>query len=345
MLAPGAYAARARGVDGAAVDAVRLRHAQKYEELLELIAHEYFHLWNVKRIRPRALGRRLHSEELHPLVVGRRGRPATTIAHPAAREAAAVNVLEKPPTSGGRCWGSPGAEAQRRGVVVRRVDQALPPRREQRELDDLVYLRARRVSGDGPRDPQALGGQALARRRVRRLWGSTGARRGTRTRRAARVRAAVELDLDATFARCVRGREDRIWRRRGVGGLTCAEEGQKDDSDGSARRVAGGADEGVGRQLVVSAVLAGSPAEAAGYTRGTDRGRGGVAGGREGPGERLAARRPEVRWGDGVPQGRGAAVEVALGRSRRRGDRAGGRAGSRRRRCMGVDGEEWVAKW
>jgi predicted metalloprotease with PDZ domain len=29
---------------------------KKYEEFLELVSHEFFHLWNVKRIRPRALG-------------------------------------------------------------------------------------------------------------------------------------------------------------------------------------------------------------------------------------------------------------------------------------------------
>src|SRR5262249_6723110 len=29
---------------------------KKYEEFLELISHEYFHLWNVKRIRPEVLG-------------------------------------------------------------------------------------------------------------------------------------------------------------------------------------------------------------------------------------------------------------------------------------------------
>jgi predicted metalloprotease with PDZ domain len=29
---------------------------KKYEEFLELVSHEYFHLWNVKRIRPAALG-------------------------------------------------------------------------------------------------------------------------------------------------------------------------------------------------------------------------------------------------------------------------------------------------
>ncbi len=29
---------------------------KRYEELLELVSHEYFHVWNVKRIRPRALG-------------------------------------------------------------------------------------------------------------------------------------------------------------------------------------------------------------------------------------------------------------------------------------------------
>jgi predicted metalloprotease with PDZ domain len=32
------------------------RPRKKYEELLELFAHEHFHSWNVKRIRPRALG-------------------------------------------------------------------------------------------------------------------------------------------------------------------------------------------------------------------------------------------------------------------------------------------------
>ena len=29
---------------------------KRYEELLELVSHEYFHVWNVKRIRPRVLG-------------------------------------------------------------------------------------------------------------------------------------------------------------------------------------------------------------------------------------------------------------------------------------------------
>ncbi|RRB06927.1 M61 family metallopeptidase [Larkinella rosea] len=31
-------------------------NAQLYQNLLSLVAHEYFHLWNVKRIRPKALG-------------------------------------------------------------------------------------------------------------------------------------------------------------------------------------------------------------------------------------------------------------------------------------------------
>jgi hypothetical protein len=29
---------------------------KRYEELLELVSHEFFHVWNVKRIRPRVLG-------------------------------------------------------------------------------------------------------------------------------------------------------------------------------------------------------------------------------------------------------------------------------------------------
>src|SRR5207245_2492302 len=32
------------------------RPRKKYEDLLELFSHEHFHAWNVKRIRPRALG-------------------------------------------------------------------------------------------------------------------------------------------------------------------------------------------------------------------------------------------------------------------------------------------------
>lgn len=38
---------------------------KKYEELLELVSHEYFHLWNVKRIRPRQLGPFDYTRENH----------------------------------------------------------------------------------------------------------------------------------------------------------------------------------------------------------------------------------------------------------------------------------------
>ena len=31
-------------------------HEETYKDFLSLVAHEYFHLWNVKRLRPKALG-------------------------------------------------------------------------------------------------------------------------------------------------------------------------------------------------------------------------------------------------------------------------------------------------
>ena len=44
------------------------------QEALETAAHEFFHLWNVKRLRPAALGTfRLHPRELLALALGRRG--------------------------------------------------------------------------------------------------------------------------------------------------------------------------------------------------------------------------------------------------------------------------------
>ncbi|MCG9875064.1 MAG: PDZ domain-containing protein [Leptospiraceae bacterium] len=37
-------------------DASKLKDRNEYLKLLELLCHEYFHLWNIKRIRPKALG-------------------------------------------------------------------------------------------------------------------------------------------------------------------------------------------------------------------------------------------------------------------------------------------------
>jgi predicted metalloprotease with PDZ domain len=57
MLAPGAYGGLEHRASTALLSSpFAFATRKKYEELLELVSHEYFHLWNVKRIRPRALG-------------------------------------------------------------------------------------------------------------------------------------------------------------------------------------------------------------------------------------------------------------------------------------------------
>ncbi|HEX9100555.1 MAG TPA: hypothetical protein VF997_00050, partial [Polyangia bacterium] len=57
MLAPNQYGGLEHAKSCALLSSPFTFHPRKkYEELLELVAHEFFHLWNVKRIHPEALG-------------------------------------------------------------------------------------------------------------------------------------------------------------------------------------------------------------------------------------------------------------------------------------------------
>ena len=47
-----------------------LRDAQAYDALLALTSHEYFHVWNVKRLRPVELGPWDYTKETHTRVSG-----------------------------------------------------------------------------------------------------------------------------------------------------------------------------------------------------------------------------------------------------------------------------------
>ena len=56
-----------------------LQHPKGWEDFLTLAAHEYFHLWNVKRMKPQALRPlRLLAGELHLAALGLRGVTRTT---------------------------------------------------------------------------------------------------------------------------------------------------------------------------------------------------------------------------------------------------------------------------
>jgi predicted metalloprotease with PDZ domain len=57
LLAPGAYGGLEHKASTALLSTpFAFASRKKYEELLELVSHEFFHLWNVKRIRPTQLG-------------------------------------------------------------------------------------------------------------------------------------------------------------------------------------------------------------------------------------------------------------------------------------------------
>jgi predicted metalloprotease with PDZ domain len=66
-LAGGAAAGGLEHRDSAALLAAPscFRPRKAYEDLLELVAHEHFHAWNVKRIRPRALARLDYAREAY----------------------------------------------------------------------------------------------------------------------------------------------------------------------------------------------------------------------------------------------------------------------------------------
>ena len=102
---------------------------------LSLASHEYFHLWNVKRLRPMELGPvRLRARGLsaQPVDFGRADR---LLRRPPARARRAVHAGRIPgassPTPIRTLQTTPGAaDADRRDGLVRRLDQAVPAGRQ-----------------------------------------------------------------------------------------------------------------------------------------------------------------------------------------------------------------------
>ena len=134
--------------------------SEGYRNFLGLASHEYFHSWNVKRIKPAAfVAVRPRARELHAAAVGVRGHHVL-LRRPRARaerrdRAAVVSRAAGPRDHDGAAHaGTPPAE--RRRVELRRMDQVLPSGREHAE-------RRRQLLREG------LAGRARARSRAARV--------------------------------------------------------------------------------------------------------------------------------------------------------------------------------
>ena len=121
---------------------------QAYVGWLNLVSHEFFHVWNVKRLRPAALGPfDYENENYTPSLWVSEGSLRTTATCSCGAQASRATR-----SSSGRC--RPTSEAWRRrrapgaaghAVVLRRLDQAVPSRRELRQYVDQLL---REGSGD-----------------------------------------------------------------------------------------------------------------------------------------------------------------------------------------------------
>jgi predicted metalloprotease with PDZ domain len=273
---------------------------KKYEDLLELVSHEYFHLWNVKRIRPRVLG---------PFDYGRENYTRSLWVAEGITSYYDRYTLRRARLMGGKRYLEKLAEEW--GSLL-----AVPGRRrqsvEESSYDAWIKLYRPDENSANSTVSYYLKGAVVAlcldleiRRRsggrrslddvMVRLWREYGERdRGFADGDVQlEMERAVDLDLGSFFERCVRGREDPDLE--GVlrsAGLTLR---AKVEKDGDEVKTPGWLGVNL-KGATVSTALAGGPAEQAGLYAGDEIvAVNGFRADDKGLAERLAARRPGDR--------------------------------------------------
>jgi predicted metalloprotease with PDZ domain len=253
------------------------RPREKYEHLLELAAHEFFHLWNVKRLRPEALGPFDYEREVYTsllwamegltsyydsLVLCRAG-----IFSPERYLKKIAERLQKYEEKPGRRRQSLSASSFDTWIKLYQPNEnALNCQMSYYEKGELVGmcldLEIRRRTG-GLRSLDDV---------MRRLYREC-LRRGRgfpepEFRRA--CERAAGGPLDRFFADCVDGTADISWNRYlGAAGLRLEKEPRKPEEGEAARRAKpwlGVAVQKGGAALTITAVVEGSPADRAGLS-------------------------------------------------------------------------------
>ena len=250
-----------------------------YRTFLGLASHEYFHAWNVKRIRPVAFAPyELVARGLHPRPVGLRGNHLV-LRRPCAgeeRRPAGVRLAGASRAHGHRRHARPGPHAAERGrVELRRLDQVLPRRREHPQRGGEL-LRQGIARGAGARSHASPHGASLDAV-MRALWerygkADVGVPEGTIAGLATEL---AGRPLDDFFARYVDGTEDPpladLLRRSACASRRGRPRGPTDRGGKPAKDVQRcwlGLKLASGAEARVQHVLSGSPAERAGLAAG-----------------------------------------------------------------------------
>ncbi len=165
-LAPGARGGlEHRASQSVAIDPWAFKPAKAYRDTLLLFSHELFHAWNVKRIRPEALGPFDYTKEVHTKDLW--AMEGVTSYYEVLL---AVRAGLLTPAQGFEEWmtswtghlETPGRDgAERRDGLVRHLDPLLPPRRELRErCGELLPARPAPRARARPHDPRCDRGPA-----------------------------------------------------------------------------------------------------------------------------------------------------------------------------------------
>jgi predicted metalloprotease with PDZ domain len=250
---------------------------KKYEDLLELVSHEFFHLWNVKRLRPRALGPFDYTRENYTRALWVVEGLTSYYDRYALRRAGLITVkryLDKLAEEWGALLAVPGRARQ--SVEESSFDAWIKLYRPDENSGNstvsyylkgsLVWLCLDLEIRRRTRGARSVDHALLA------LWRAYGqAERGYADEDVqGEVERAVELDLGDFFDRYVRGREDPdLAGALAACGYLLRARPERGDEDGPGAWLGAQtrAEEG---KLVVTAVPTGSPAEAAGLYAGDE---------------------------------------------------------------------------
>jgi predicted metalloprotease with PDZ domain len=295
MLVPNAHGGLEHKSSSACLGSSYAFSARKrYEELLELLSHEYFHLWNVKRIRPRALGPFDYTRENYTRSLWvcegltsyyDRYMVRRTGLQPASR------YLEKLAEEWGRLLDTPGRKRQ--SLLESSFDAWIKLYKpDESTVNSTVsyYLKGGLVTIclDLEVRRRTAGARTLDHV-LRRLW--------ERREHAyaddeikGEIERALDLDLSEFFDRYVSGTEDPDLAGALAGvGLTLRPKKQDEPAGGWLGATLRTQEE----RLRVAAVLAGGPAEAGGLAPGDEIiAVDGFRVDEKALGERMAARRP-----------------------------------------------------
>lgn len=300
MLAAGAYGGLEHRASSALLSSpFAFSTRKKYEELLELVSHEFFHLWNVKRIRPRALGPFDYGAENYTRSLWVVEGVTSYYDRHALRRAGLIpakRYLEKLGEEWGRLLDIPGR--RRQSLEEASFDAWIRHYKpDESTVNSTVsyYLKGGIVALCLDLDVRRRTAGARSLDDVmRRLWREYGARDVGYADEDVRreMERAVDLDLGAFFDRCVRGREDPDLGAALAGAGLVLRPKKEEEGNGRGGWL-GVTTRTVDGRLLAAQVLADGPGEAAGIAPGDEIvAVGGFRVDEKGLSDRLAARRP-----------------------------------------------------